>query len=116
MSATPASVSQPEEIIYIDGKFYPKSEAKVSVFDHGLLYGDGIFEGLRFYKRNIFRLSEHLDPAFTCWVEELGEGEGVGDLLEHADLEGVHAVDDLEGLVAVEEGALDVVDLSLIHI
>jgi len=65
MSATPASVSQPEEIIYIDGKFYPKSEAKVSVFDHGLLYGDGIFEGLRFYKRNIFRLSEHLERLFS---------------------------------------------------
>src|SRR6266480_5063812 len=47
--------------IYIDGKFYPESEAKVSVFDHGLLYGDGIFEGIRFYNSRVFRLEEHLD-------------------------------------------------------
>lgn len=47
--------------IYIDGEFYPESEAKVSVFDHGLLYGDGIFEGIRFYNGRVFRLEEHLD-------------------------------------------------------
>jgi branched-chain amino acid aminotransferase len=47
--------------IYIDGKFYAQSEAKVSVFDHGLLYGDGIFEGIRFYNGRVFRLEEHLD-------------------------------------------------------
>ncbi len=46
--------------IYIDGAFYPESEAKVSVFDHGLLYGDGIFEGIRFYNGRVFRLEEHL--------------------------------------------------------
>lgn len=47
--------------IYIDGAFYPESEAKVSVFDHGLLYGDGIFEGIRMYNGRVFRLEEHLD-------------------------------------------------------
>jgi branched-chain amino acid aminotransferase len=47
--------------IYIDGAFYPESEAKVSVFDHGLLYGDGIFEGIRFYNGRVFRFSEHLE-------------------------------------------------------
>lgn len=47
--------------IYLDGKFVDKSEAKVSVFDHGLLYGDGIFEGIRLYSGNIFRLEEHLE-------------------------------------------------------
>src|SRR6266403_219631 len=47
--------------IYIDGKFYAEADAKVSVFDHGLLYGDGIFEGIRFYNGRIFRLEEHLD-------------------------------------------------------
>lgn len=47
--------------VYLDGKFVPKSEAKISVFDHGLLYGDGVFEGIRFYKRNVFRLAQHLD-------------------------------------------------------
>jgi branched-chain amino acid aminotransferase len=47
--------------IYIDGKFYPEASAKVSVLDHGLLYGDGIFEGIRFYNGRVFRLEEHLD-------------------------------------------------------
>jgi len=42
--------------IYIDGKFYSEANAKVSVFDHGLLYGDGIFEGIRFYNGRVFRL------------------------------------------------------------
>src|ERR1700681_4464744 len=46
--------------IYIDGKFYPESDAKISVFDHGLLYGDGVFEGIRFYNGRVFRLEEHL--------------------------------------------------------
>src|SRR5438445_6740794 len=49
-----------ESKIYIDGKFYPEKDAKVSVFDHGLLYGDGIFEGIRFYNGRVFRLEEHL--------------------------------------------------------
>jgi branched-chain amino acid aminotransferase len=47
--------------IYIDGKFYPEASARVSVLDHGLLYGDGIFEGIRFYNGRVFRLEEHLD-------------------------------------------------------
>ena len=47
--------------IYLDGKFVDESEAKVSVFDHGLLYGDGVFEGIRLYGGNIFRLEEHLE-------------------------------------------------------
>jgi len=47
--------------IYIDGKFYSEADAKISVFDHGLLYGDGIFEGIRFYDGRVFRLEEHLE-------------------------------------------------------
>ena len=50
--------------IYINGKFYEKSEAKVSVFDHGLLYGDGVFEGIRSYNRLVFKLREHIDRLF----------------------------------------------------
>src|SRR6476619_8431481 len=50
-----------EAKIYIDGKFYSEANAKVSVFDHGLLYGDGIFEGIRFYNGRVFRLEQHLD-------------------------------------------------------
>jgi branched-chain amino acid aminotransferase len=49
-----------ESKIYIDGKYYSEADAKVSVFDHGLLYGDGIFEGIRFYNGRVFRLDEHL--------------------------------------------------------
>ena len=50
-----------EAKIYIDGKFCSEANAKVSVFDHGLLYGDGIFEGIRFYNGRVFRLEEHLE-------------------------------------------------------
>ena len=50
--------------IYINGKFYDKDEAKVSVFDHGLLYGDGVFEGIRSYNRRVFKLNEHIDRLF----------------------------------------------------
>jgi branched-chain amino acid aminotransferase len=56
---TAAATKEPR--IFIDGKFYAQSEAKVSVFDHGLLYGDGIFEGIRFYNGRVFRLEEHLE-------------------------------------------------------
>ena len=47
--------------IYLDGKFVDEADAKVSVFDHGLLYGDGVFEGIRLYGGNVFRLEEHLE-------------------------------------------------------
>ena len=47
--------------IYVDGEYYGKEEAKISVFDHGLLYGDGGFEGIRFYHGRVFRLTEHID-------------------------------------------------------
>ena len=52
------AVSQP--LIYLDGKLLPESEAKISVFDHGLLYGDGVFEGIRIYNGRVFKLAEHL--------------------------------------------------------
>lgn len=51
--------------IYIDGKFHGRDTAMVSVFDHGLLYGDGVFEGIRVYARRIFRLREHLDRLYA---------------------------------------------------
>jgi len=50
--------------IYVDGKFYPKSEAKISVYDHGLLYGDGVFEGIRAYDGSVFKLKEHIDRLY----------------------------------------------------
>src|SRR5690349_4613381 len=57
----PTAVGIKDAKIYINGKFYSEADAKVSVFDHGLLYGDGIFEGIRFYNGRVFRLGEHLD-------------------------------------------------------
>ena len=51
--------------VYIDGEYYPKSQAKVSVFDHGLLYGDGIFEGIRAYDGTVFKLKEHIDRLYS---------------------------------------------------
>lgn len=51
--------------VYIDGKFYDQKSAKISVFDHGLLYGDGIFEGIRAYNGRVFKLREHIDRLFA---------------------------------------------------
>jgi branched-chain amino acid aminotransferase len=50
--------------IYISGKFYDKADAKVSVYDHCLLYGDGVFEGIRIYEGKVFRLKEHVERLF----------------------------------------------------
>ena len=50
--------------IYIDGKFYDEKNAKISVFDHGLLYGDGIFEGIRAYNGRVFKLAEHIERLY----------------------------------------------------
>ena len=53
-----------EPLIFVDGKFLPKSKAVVSVFDHGLLYGDGIFEGIRAYSGSVFRLVDHVNRLY----------------------------------------------------
>jgi branched-chain amino acid aminotransferase len=50
--------------IYLDGKYFDEASAKISVFDHGLLYGDGIFEGIRAYSGRVFKLKEHIDRLF----------------------------------------------------
>jgi branched-chain amino acid aminotransferase len=73
--------------IYLDGKFVPEADAKVSVFDHGLLYGDGIFEGIRFYNGRVFRLEEHLERLWDsarsiCLEIPIGRGEMTEALLE----------------------------------
>lgn len=51
-------------LVYLNGKLVPKDEAKISVFDHGFLYGDGVFEGIRSYNRLVFKLEEHVDRLF----------------------------------------------------
>ena len=50
--------------VYVNGKFVDKKDAKISVFDHGLLYGDGVFEGIRSYNKRVFKLKEHIDRLF----------------------------------------------------
>jgi branched-chain amino acid aminotransferase len=50
--------------VYIDGKYYDQKNAKISVFDHGLLYGDGVFEGIRAYNGRVFKLKEHIDRLY----------------------------------------------------
>ncbi len=53
-----------EPVVYVDGEYHPKGEARVSVYDHGLLYGDGVFEGIRAYNGSVFRLREHIERLF----------------------------------------------------
>jgi len=59
--------------VYINGKLYDKEDAKISVYDHGFLYGDGVFEGIRSYGGKVFRLAEHLDrlwnSAKAIWLQ-----------------------------------------------
>ena len=85
--ASSASSTAKELTIFLDGKFVPEADAKVSVFDHGLLYGDGIFEGIRFYNGRVFRLEEHLERLWDsarsiCLEIPMSRGEMTEALLE----------------------------------
>jgi len=51
--------------IYLNGKYVPEEEARISVFDHGFLYGDGVFEGIRAYRGRVFKLEEHLQRLYA---------------------------------------------------
>src|SRR2546425_12178021 len=64
MIHTRSGASAMDLTVYVNGKFVPQSEAKVSVFDHGLLYGDGVFEGIRAYNGRVFKLERHMDRLF----------------------------------------------------
>ena len=82
-----SSAETKELTIYLDGKFVPEADAKVSVFDHGLLYGDGIFEGIRFYNGRVFKLEEHLERLWDsarsiCLEIPIGRNEMTEALLE----------------------------------
>src|SRR5947209_5453797 len=63
MSRVPSVLSTPLKV-WIDGRLVDKADAKVSVYDHGLLYGDGVFEGIRSYHGRIFECDAHLDRLF----------------------------------------------------
>jgi branched-chain amino acid aminotransferase len=58
-------MAEKENLVYIDGYFLPKSEAKISVYDHGFLYGDGVFEGIRAYNGRVFKLEEHIKRLYN---------------------------------------------------
>ncbi len=51
--------------VYVDGELFDEADAKISVFDHGLLYGDGVFEGIRFYEGRVFRCEQHIERLFS---------------------------------------------------
>ncbi|HZT76609.1 MAG TPA: branched-chain-amino-acid transaminase [Vicinamibacterales bacterium] len=64
MSAISKQSNSTNERVYVSGAFHPAGEATVSVFDHGLLYGDGVFEGIRAYNGRVFRLEDHVERLF----------------------------------------------------
>jgi branched-chain amino acid aminotransferase len=74
--------------VYISGKFVPQEEAKISVFDHGLLYGDGVFEGIRSYGGRVFRLRQHIarlyESAKAIWLEIPMPQEALCDAVNEA--------------------------------
>lgn len=74
--------------IYISGKFVPQEDAKISVYDHGLLYGDGVFEGLRSYRGKVFRLREHVERLYesarAIWLEIPMTQEAMCDAVNEA--------------------------------
>lgn len=66
---SPENVMDPTQdrpLIWVNGRLVPKSEANVSVYDHGLLYGDGVFEGIRVYNGKIFKCQQHMDRLYHC--------------------------------------------------
>jgi branched-chain amino acid aminotransferase len=74
--------------VYISGKFVPQEEAKISVFDHGLLYGDGIFEGIRSYGGKVFRLRQHIERLYesakAIWLEIPMSQDAMCDAVDEA--------------------------------
>lgn len=77
--------------IYLDGRIVDESEARISVFDHGLLYGDGVFEGIRFYNGRVFKLDEHLDRLMDSARAILLDVPEDGDTLRANILETIRA-------------------------
>lgn len=66
-AVSPVEVKVDEKpLVYVNGEMLPKSRASVNVFDHGLLYGDGVFEGIRVYRGRIFKMGQHLDRLYGC--------------------------------------------------
>lgn len=74
--------------IWLDGEWHDRGTAKVSVYDHGLLYGDGVFEGIRVYAGKVFRLAEHVDRLYdsaqALWLEVPMAREELAGIIEEA--------------------------------
>lgn len=88
-------------LVYLNGELVPKEEAKISVFDHGFLYGDGVFEGIRIYNGRVFKLREHIERLFNsaraiALQPPLSEEE-----LLQATLETVRANNLMEGYIRI---------------
>lgn len=65
-AGAPQSQAADRPLIYVNGQIVPKSQAMVSVYDHGLLYGDGVFEGIRVYRGRIFKSKQHMERLYRC--------------------------------------------------
>ncbi len=85
--------------IYIDGKYYDKADARVSVFDHGLLYGDGVFEGIRIYNGKIFKIKEHIDRIYESAKAILLEIPITKDEMKSAVLDAVKVNERKDGYI-----------------
>jgi len=88
-------------LIYLNGELVPKEEAKISVFDHGFLYGDGVFEGIRIYNYRVFKLKEHIERLFNSARAIALEPPLTKEELLEATLETVRANNLREGYIRV---------------
>lgn len=80
--STPPEARQAEQWVHLNGKFISKSDARISIYDHGFLYGDGAFEGIRVYNGNIFRLKQHVARLFrSAKALDIGLGASQDDAL-----------------------------------
>ena len=85
--------------IFIDGKFYDRDDAKISVFDHGLLYGDGVFEGLRIYSGKIFKLDEHVKRLYCSAKAILLDVGMTEDEMKKNVIDTVHLNEKVDGYI-----------------
>jgi branched-chain amino acid aminotransferase len=91
--------------VYIDGKLYAKEDAKISVYDHGLLYGDGVFEGIRSYRGKVFRMQAHLD---RLWFS----AKAILLAIPMTKVEMARAIEDTLAVNGIEDGYIRVVITS----
>src|SRR5256885_16902382 len=79
-----------EPLVYIDGEYHPKGSEKISVYDHGLLYGDGVFEGIRAYNGIVFHLRDHIERLFDGLRDTRINVLESKEVMVHAAVEDLH--------------------------